>query len=106
MQYSAEDGSGFCHTTDSEASAMATLQVMQALESYHRYLTSSNSYWDMTDVLPKAPVTTEVPATTSPDGSITPSTTVTPPAPAATASTNPTVTRKPLVKLNCQKGRL
>lgn len=106
MQYSAEDGSGFCHTTDSEASAMATLQVMQALESYHRYLTSSNSYWDMTDVLPKAPVTTEVPATTPPDGSVTPSTTVAPPAPAATASTNPTVTRKPLVKLNCQKGRL
>ncbi|MDD6882062.1 MAG: NPXTG-anchored protein [Firmicutes bacterium] len=46
--YSTE-GYGFRHdTTKNEANNMATIQVLQSLEAYRRYMEEEPSYWDLT----------------------------------------------------------
>lgn len=45
----AVEGYGFRHdTTKNEANNMATIQVLQSLEAYRRYLEEEPSYWDLT----------------------------------------------------------
>lgn len=50
MKYYSEDPAGFVHVLDQTVNNMATIQAMQALDSYRHFVEDAVSYWDLNEV--------------------------------------------------------